>query len=278
MRVHRGLVHLLALSIGVTQIGIVTSMFNGVALAMQQPEVPTQIAPIKAPFDMPQLQRPVFAERVFNIVDYGAVQCKWEDNKKRKSTDAIAQAIQACSESGGGKVLIPAGDWITGAIHIKSNVNLHLAEGAVVHFSNDLTDYLPLVHIRSEGIECYNYSPLIYAPQAKNIAITGKGTLHGHGRWWWQWYEKHYHQDRIKASKVPLTQRPFGKGAGMEGLRPSFIMPWKAKNILIEGVTLIESPMWNVHPVYSENIIVRGYGPGFMRSARLRRLFAIGTK
>ena len=146
----------------------------------------------------------------------------------------------------------------TGAIHIKSNVNLHIAKGAVVHFSNDLADYLPLVHIRSEGIECYNYSPLIYAPHAENIAITGKGTLHGHGRWWWQWQEKHYLMDRLKASKVPLKQRPFGKGAGMEGLRPSFIMPWKAKNILIEGITLIESPMWNVHPVYSENIIIRG--------------------
>ena len=221
-------------------------------------DVPFEIAPIKAPFKMPQLKRPVFAERIFNIVDYGAVQCKWEDTEKRKSTDAITKAIKACHQSGGGKVLIPAGDWLTGAIHLKSNVNLHIAEGAVVHFSNDLADYLPLVHIRSEGVECYNYSPLIYAPHAENIAITGKGTLHGHGRWWWSWWKKNYRMDRRKATKIPLQQRPFGKGAGLEGMRPSFIMPWKSKNILIEGVTLVESPMWNVHPVYSENIIVRG--------------------
>ena len=221
-------------------------------------DIPFEIAPIEAPFEMPQLKRPVFADRTFNIVDYGAVPCKWEDTEKRKSTDAIAQAIKACHESGGGRVLIPAGDWLTGAIHLKSNVNLHVAEGAVIHFSNDLADYLPLVHIRSEGVECYNYSPLIYAPNAENIAITGKGTLNGHGRWWWQWQKENNRMDRIEATKIPLQQRPYGKGAGMEGMRPSFIMPWKSKNILIEGITLIESPMWNVHPVYSENIIVRG--------------------
>jgi len=221
-------------------------------------EVPAEIAPIQAPFDMPQLKRPEFPDRTFDIRQYGAVQCKWEADKQQKSTDAIRKAIEACHDSGGGTVLIPAGDWITGSIHLKSNVNLQIAEGAVVHFSNDLVDYLPLVHIRSEGVECYNYSPLIYAPHAENIAVTGKGTLHGHGRWWWSWSKKNYRMNRIKASKVSLKERPFGKGAGLEGMRPSFIMPWKSKNILIEGITLIESPMWNVHPVYSENIIVRG--------------------
>ncbi len=141
------------LAVIIIKLGAATGILLNVdtVLAAQEQEVPTEIAPIKAPFDMPQLKRPVFADRVFNIVDYGAVVCKWADSEKRKSTDAIAKAIEACHESGGGKVLIPAGDWITGAIHLKSNVNLHIAEGAVVHFSNDLADYLPLVHIRSEG-------------------------------------------------------------------------------------------------------------------------------
>ncbi len=221
-------------------------------------QIPEEIMPIQAPFRMPQLKRPQFPDRTFDIRDYGAVQCKWDADKQQKSTDAIGKAIEACHQAGGGKVLIPAGDWITGAIHLKSHVNLYIAEGAVVHFSNDLKDYLPMVHIRSEGVECYNYSPLIYAPHTENIAITGKGTFHGHGRWWWSWFKKNYRMDRSKASKVALKDRPFGKGAGLEGMRPSFIMPWKSKNILIEGITLIESPMWNVHPVYSENIIVRG--------------------
>ena len=233
---------------------------GGTALAAQNPTVgpPIEIAPIKAPFEMPTLKRPSFPGVTFDIRDYGAVQCKWEDDEKRKSTEAIAKAIAACHNAGGGKVLIPRGDWLTGAIHLKSNVNLHIAEGAVVHFSNDLEDYLPVVHVRCEGVEAYNYSPLIYAPHVENIAITGRGTLHGHGRWWWRWAKDNDRGDRVEETKVPLKERRYGKGGGREGMRPTFIVPWKARNILIEGITLRESPMWNVHPVYSENIIVRG--------------------
>jgi hypothetical protein len=219
---------------------------------------PVAIAPIEAPFAMPQLRRPSFPDRTFDIRDYGAVECKWDAAEKRKSTAAIEKAIEACNEAGGGRVLVPEGDWLTGAIHLRSHVNLHIVEGAVVHFSNDLEDYLPVVHVRCEGVEAYNYSPLIYAPHAENIAITGRGTLHGHGRWWWRWARNNDRGDRVEATKVPLDQREYGKGGGREGMRPTFIVPWKATNVLIEGITLRESPMWNVHPVYSENIIVRG--------------------
>ncbi len=220
-------------------------------------EAPSKIAPITAPFDIAQLKRPVFAERIFDIRDYGAVQCGWNDMAKNKSTEAIHEAIDKCHKTGSGIVLIPEGEWLTGAIHLKSNVNLHVAEGAVVHFSNDLEDYLPVVHVRWEGVEAYNYSPLIYAPHTENIAVTGKGTLHGHGRWWWNWFKENNPGNRIEAAKVPLAKRRYGKGGGREGMRPTFIVPWKSKNILIEGVTLLESPAWNVHPVYSENIIIR---------------------
>jgi unsaturated rhamnogalacturonyl hydrolase len=218
--------------------------------------IPDEIAPIKAPFEMPQLKRPVFADRTFDIRDFGAAECRWEDAQQHKSTEAIRRAIEACSKAGGGTVLIPEGQWLTGAIHLKSHIHLHIAEGAIVHFSNDLEDYLPLVHVRYEGVEAYNYSPLIYAPHVENIAVTGKGTLHGHGRWWWQWGRDNDAGNREQAAKLPLEQRRYGKGAGREGMRPSFIVPWKARNVLIEGITLKESPMWNVHPVYSENIIV----------------------
>ena len=237
-----------------------TLLSSRAVLAAQKtiPKPPVTIAPIKAPFEMPQLKRPSFPNLTFDIRHYGAVQCKWEDDEKHKSTEAIHKAIIACHEGGGGKVLIPRGDWLTGAIHLKSNVNLHVAEGAVVHFSNDLEDYLPVVHVRCEGVEAYNYSPLIYAPYVENIAITGSGTLHGHGRWWWPWARNNDRGNRIEAAKVPLEERRYGKGGGREGMRPTFIVPWKSKNILIEGITLKESPMWNVHPVYSENIIVRG--------------------
>jgi polygalacturonase len=262
MKRRKSIIESLAVAATILILGTVagTLLSVGTAQASQKarPELPVTIAPIKTPFEMPQLKRPSFPDRTFDIRDYGAVQCKWEDEEKHKSTEAIRKAIIACNEGGGGKVLIPRGDWLTGAIHLRSNVNLHIAEGAIVHFSNDLADYLPVVHVRCEGVEAYNYSPLIYAPHVENIAITGRGTLHGHGRWWWSWARNNNRGNRIEATKVPLEERSYGKGAGREGMRPTFIVPWKAKNILIEGITLEESPMWNVHPVYSENIIVRG--------------------
>lgn len=262
MKSRKDIIWSLAVVSTILELGIAVGMLlsGSTALAAQKPisGLPIVIAPIKSPFEMPQLERPLFPDVTFDIRDYGAVQCKWEDEEKHKSTEAIHKAIVACHEGGGGKVLVPRGDWLTGAIHLKSNVNLHVAEGAVVHFSNDLEDYLPVVHVRCEGVEAYNYSPLIYAPHVENIAITGRGILHGHGRWWWRWAKDNNRGNRVEASKVPLEERRYGKGGGREGMRPTFIVPWKARNILIEGITLEESPMWNVHPVYSENIIVRG--------------------
>jgi polygalacturonase len=262
MKRRKSIIRLLNIMVSVLKLGVVVGIFQSSSLVIAAhktvSEAPFAIAPIKAPFEMPQLKRPSFPDRTFNIRDYGAVQCKWEDVEKHKSTEAINKAIVACNKSGGGKVLIPKGNWLTGAIVLKSNVNLHVSEGAVVHFSNDLEDYLPVVHVRCEGVEAYNYSPLIYAPFVENIAITGRGTLHGHGRWWWSWARNNNRGNRIEETKIPLAERRYGKGGGREGMRPTFIVPWKAKNILIEGITLKESPMWNVHPVYSENIIVRG--------------------
>ncbi len=221
---------------------------------------PAAIAPIKAPFKMPQLKRPTFPDRTFNIRDYGAVECRPQDDEQNMSTDAIGQAIKACNKAGGGKVLIPKGYWLSGAIHLKSNVNLHVAEGAVVHFPSRPQLYLPVVHDRIVGVECYNYSPFVYAPNVENIAITGRGTLQAEGDWWWDWAVNNnrgdYHS-REAASKQPLATRKFGKGAGIEGLRPSFIVPWKAKNVLIEGITLRNIPLWAVRAVYTENIIIR---------------------
>ncbi len=220
------------------------------------------IAPIEAPFPMPQLQRPTFCDRIFNIRDYGAVQSSGNDDSGALSTEAIRQAIAACHQAGGGQVLIPPGRWLSAAIHLKSNVNLHLADGAVVHFPSQPELYLPVVHDRIMGVECYNYSPFVYVPHAENVAITGQGTLEAEGDWWWQW-ALHYEQGqkqgdpREVASRHPLATRRFGKGAGVEGLRPSFIVPWKAKNVLIEGITLRNIPLWAVRAVYTENIIVR---------------------
>ena len=106
---------------------------------------------------------------------------------------AISQAIAACHEAGGGRVVVPAGEWLVrGPIHLRSNVNLHLEEGATIRFSTEPSDYLPPVLTRFEGNEVMNYSPLIYAFDQENIAITGKGTLDGQAgpAHWWPWKGK----------------------------------------------------------------------------------------
>lgn len=209
-----------------------------------------------------QIKAPKFPDREFNVIHYGA------DNKGIElSTNAIQSAIDDAHRLKGGRVLIPEGTFLTGALELKSNVELHLHEDAYVTFSQDTRDYLPLVLTRYEGIELYNYSPLIYAHHAENIAITGAGTLDGRGdeHHWWPWKygtngQPSQDRDRqllfeMAEKRIPVEERVFGEG---HYLRSSFIQPYNCQNILIEGVTIKDSPMWQVHPVLSENVIVRG--------------------
>jgi hypothetical protein len=234
---------------------LVFSIFSwGTATAQDNKfsEVPEKIAAADAPFAMPSFERPVFPDNTFDIRDFGAEE-KGTDN--RKCTEAIHRAIDAAVGAGGGKVLIPEGNWLTGPVHLKSNINLHFEDGASLFFSEDKEDYLPVVKHRYEGVEAYNYSSLIYANHVENVAITGKGILEGQGKHWLEWGTV---QPRSEATKVPLSRRKdFGKGAGKEGMRPSFVVFWKSKNIFIEGITLRESPMWNIHLIYSSHIVVR---------------------
>lgn len=208
-----------------------------------------------------RIKSPQFAERDLTITDFGAVPDK-------ESTEAIAKAIAACNAAGGGRVVIPPGTWITGAVHLKSNVNLHLAEGATLRFSPEPTKYLPLVLTRFEGIECMNYSPLIYAFEQENVAVTGKGTLDGAAslETWWSWNDpsKGRPTKQVAARKrlddqgangVPVAERIHGEGSF---LRPAFIQPYRCKNVLIEGVKIINSPMWEMNPVLCTNVVVRG--------------------
>ncbi|HEY9219627.1 MAG TPA: glycoside hydrolase family 28 protein, partial [Phenylobacterium sp.] len=185
------------------------------------------------------------------------------------------QAIAACTAAGGGRVLVPAGDWLTGAVHLKSNVELHVAEGATLRFKTDPAAYLPAVFTRWEGIELMNYSPFIYAVDAENIAITGKGVIDGQAsrEHWWTWkgpWKQNQHGWRegmpfqtpararlfqMAEDDVPVAQRVFGEG---HWLRPNFIQPYRCRNVLIEGVSLRRSPMWQVHPVLCQNVTIRG--------------------
>lgn len=217
-----------------------------------------------------RVRPPTFPDRDFPIDRYGA-----DGDAVGDSSAAIAKAIAECHAAGGGRVVVPPGDWLTGPVHLKSNVNLHVAEGATLRFKTDPRAYLPAVFTRWEGIELMNYSPFIYAFECENIAITGKGVIDGQcsrEHWWtwkgpWKdgqhgWVEGMPDQRPARArlfqmaeDNVPVAQRVFGEG---DYLRPSFIQPYRCRNVLIEGVSLRRSPMWQIHPVLCQNLTVRG--------------------
>ena len=180
-------------------------------------------------------------------------------------TAAIASAIEAARTAGGGRVVVPPGVWSTGAIRLKSRVELHVAKGATLKFSRDPNAYLPLVLTRHEGIELMNYSPFIYAYGEEDIALTGEGTIDGQAdaEHWWNWARRAPAgtiSDRARLAEmgeqgVPVDQRIFGPG---KTIRPNFVQPYRCRNVLIEGLTVIASPMWEIHPVECTNVIVRG--------------------
>ena len=215
-------------------------------------QVPEILARIKAPW---------FPHRDFVITNYGAVA-----DGKTDCSDAIRNAIDACARHGG-RVVVPAGEFFTGPIHLKSRVNLHLNPNAVLKFNTDPKAYLPVVFTRFEGVECYNYSPFIYAFGQKNVAVTGEGTLDGQvtEENWLRWKGKKGGTNNQTAANnrlkkmaedgVPVEQRRFGEG---DYLRPNFIQFNRCRNVLIEGVRIRRSPMWEIHPVLCTNVTVRG--------------------
>lgn len=218
---------------------------------------PSEIERIEAPFAMPQLKRPVFKDQTFKVTEYGAV-----GDGKTKNTEAFRKAIEVCAAAGGGKVVVPEGKWFTGPIHLKSNVNLHFEAGAEIHFSDDPDDYLPVVFTRWAGFELMNYSPLIYARDCQNIAITGPGRLFGHGRDWWGWKGRDDKVARIIYDTQVLKDVPPEKrihGTPESALRPQFLNPVNCKNVLFEGFTVAApGPFWTFDILYCENVIVRG--------------------
>ena len=152
---------------------------------------------VDAPFSMKPIKEFIYPDQDFSIVNYGAVKGGEAD-----VSDAIAGAIAACNQAGGGRVVIPEGEWLTGPIHLKSNVNLYLAEGAVLRFTDNPSHYLPAVMTSWEGMECYNYSPLIYALECKNVAITGTGLLSPKMDCWKKWFARpKAHMDALRDRK-----------------------------------------------------------------------------
>lgn len=203
------------------------------------------------PAILARINPPTFPDRQFDITQSGA--------KGDGTTDcsrAIAEAVAKCHAAGGGRVVVPAGKFYTGPIHLKSNVELHLVAGAELIFSDRISDYLPPVLVRGGGVEFYNYSPLIYARDCVNVAITGPGKLNGNAKVWWDWKSKEAKAFfEMGAQGVPVEQRVFGTPEA--AIRPSFLCLFSCTNVLLEGFTIGSGPNWTVHPVYCLNTTIR---------------------
>ena len=213
------------------------------------------------------IKAPTFREVDYPITDFGAI----PNDSAILNHSAINRAIATCSMQGGGRVIVPRGVWHTGPLTLKSNVNLHIAEGATLLFTTD-TRHFPIVLTRWEGLDCYNMQPLIYAYGQTNIAITGKGTLDGAGEnanWWrmcgatkYGWTEGVTSQrtgrpklQQWAVNKVPVSERILTPA---DGMRPQMVNLYLCSNVLIEGVTLLRSPFWVLHPLLCENVTIRG--------------------
>ena len=250
---------------------ILTILFS--ALSFSQKKIGVRQGWDAVPTILKRIVPPTFPNRDYDITAFGAVGDGVTD-----CSAAIAGAIAKCSKEGGGRVLVPKGVWLSGAIHLKSNVNLHVAKEATIKFSTDPNKYLPVVFTRWEGTECMNYSALIYAFEQKNIAVTGEGVLDGQGsdESWWSWKGNRVNSSgkpnqnaarkkllEMGDKNVPVKERVFGEGSY---LRPNFFQPYRCKNVLVEGVTFRNSPMWFLNPQLCKNVsfinvTTEGLGP-----------------
>jgi hypothetical protein len=201
-----------------------------------------------------------------NVRDYGAA-----GDGNAKDTEAIRKAIDAAAKASGGTVYFPAGQYLSGSIHLQSNITLYLDAGAVLKFSPDFNDYLPMVKSRWEGTECTNFSPPIYAYRAENIAIVGRGLIDGQGKAWWDFHRK-LRDEIAKTGKVEKpsawsrlfaenNQRGAARGRWEQMgnfLRPPMIQPFECRNVRIEGISLRNPPLWTINPVYCDDVTVTG--------------------
>jgi len=232
-------------------------------------------------FDMPRVRETSFPDLEVSIVDFGA-----RGDGLYSNTKAFADAIDEVHQKGGGRVSVPRGMWLTGPIALKSNINLHLEDGALLLFSKDFDEY-PLIETSFEGLNTIRCVSPISARDVENIAITGNGTIDGNGDAWrfvkkgkmtssqWKnllksggvlnesgdiWFPSESSLAGFVATNsfnVPETKDPKELEGMKDFLRPVMVSIINSKRILLDGPTFQNSPAWNIHPLMSEDIIIR---------------------
>jgi polygalacturonase len=195
--------------------------------------------------------RPMFPDVNFDVTAYGARGDGSFDN-----TTAFKNAITACSEAGGGHVIVPSGTFVTGAIYLRSNVDLHLNEGSTLKFSGNSSRF-PTVLTRYEGIECMNRSPMIYAHKERNIALTGSGTLDAANTSSWNKGNDRAYLESLISQGKPDPHDRVVPGSG-HTMRSAFVEPYDCDVVLIQGVTLKNSMFWQLHPTLCRQVTIEG--------------------
>lgn len=234
-----------------------------------------------------EVKLPEIPKAQFDITEYGAV-----SNGKVSNTKAFAAAIDAAHEAGGGKIVIPAGVWLTGPIELKSNVELHACKGALVLFDKNPEEY-PVFLADYEGQPRIRTVSPIHAREAENVAITGEGIFDGNGQLWrplkdwkvtgreWEKYlrkssymiegndgyiwlpsETVYRgvkegEPEVLAPDIDIEAALKKASECYDYYRPVMVSLVKCDKVLIEGVTLQNSPAWNVHPLFCTNVTIR---------------------
>ena len=207
--------------------------------------------------------------RTFNMKELGA-----DPRGIESCTELINQTIEKASSEGGGTIYFPAGVYLTATIHMKSNITLYVESGAVLRFSDRFEDYLPFVKIRWEGTVMNTLSPLIYAHDAENLTITGRGTLDGNGFKWWSWEKETRELIKKNGGKLPALNKLqrmweeanedleisdyYKPSLERRMFRPPFIQFYECNNVLIENVKIVNSPFWTINPAFCDNVTVHG--------------------
>jgi len=203
--------------------------------------------------------------KIYNMQELGA-----DLSGKKMCTELINRSIEKAASEGGGTIYFPAGQYLTGAIRMKSNITIYIESGAVIRFSDNFDDYLPFVRVRWAGTVMNSFSPLFYAVDAENLTICGRGKIDGQGAKWWA---ELYRLRQQKDDNAPLTKyqqmwidanpgfppSPALESFGMKKFyRPSFIQFFQCKDIRIEGITIVDSPFWTINPEFCDNITIDG--------------------
>ncbi|WP_438446443.1 glycoside hydrolase family 28 protein [Gorillibacterium sp. sgz5001074] len=240
------------------------------------------INPTEKKWTMPEVQLPAIPDREFRLTDYGAVGDGVTDN-----TEAFRKAIADCSAAGGGRIVIPAGLWLTGPLKLASRLELHAEAGATVLFSKRFSDY-PLIASTFEGLPAVRCQSPLDAEGCEDIAITGTGVFDGGGEAWrpvkdWkmtdrQWKKLAASGGVVDEANMMWWPSPAAMNGGArlaellrEGktepadfleirdyLRPNLLSFRRCKRVLLQDATFQNSPAWNLHPWACEHVTLRG--------------------